>query len=149
MWGVQILDTIGPKRINTKKGKAVVVEGRDGCLVCTSHSVNKDGYIRLFAGVGVAPRMKFLHRIEWEKVNGVVPDGYELDHKCRNRNCCNIEHLQLLTKHDHKVKTNKERYAERTEYILQLLNAGVSMTEAANKAGVCYDTARRIKKQRT
>lgn len=139
------MDTIGPKRINSKKGKRVVVEDIDGCHVCTSHAVNKDGYVRLYAGAGESPRMKFLHRIEWEKVNGPVPEGYELDHLCRNRNCCNVAHLQLLTRSEHKVKTNKERYAERTEEILKLLMTGVSLTEVAIKTGVCYHTVRRIK----
>ncbi|UNI71903.1 homing endonuclease [Aeromonas phage vB_ AhaP_PT2] len=53
------------------------------------------------------------HRYVWIKANGEIPDGYEIDHKCKNRACCNIEHLQMLDRTTHLVKTNVERYAAR------------------------------------
>lgn len=39
----------------------------------------------------------YLHRHEWEKVHGPVPEGLELDHLCSNRACCNPEHLEPVT----------------------------------------------------
>jgi hypothetical protein len=33
-----------------------------------------------------------VHRFVWESVNGPVPDGMDVDHICRNRLCCNINH---------------------------------------------------------
>jgi hypothetical protein len=30
-----------------------------------------------------------------------IPDGYEIHHLCRRRECCNPAHLQMLTKSDH------------------------------------------------
>lgn len=36
------------------------------------------------------------HRVAWVKANGPVPLGYELDHLCRNRACCNPEHLEVV-----------------------------------------------------
>ena len=40
---------------------------------------------------------RYAHRWIWERVNGLIPDGYELDHLCRNRWCVNLEHLELVT----------------------------------------------------
>jgi len=37
------------------------------------------------------------HVIEWEKINGPVPDGLVLDHLCRNRACVNHLHLEPVT----------------------------------------------------
>jgi hypothetical protein len=37
------------------------------------------------------------HRWAWEQVNGLVPNGLELDHLCRNRACCNPSHLEAVT----------------------------------------------------
>jgi hypothetical protein len=33
----------------------------------------------------------------WETLVGLVPDGLELDHLCRNRACCNPDHLEPVT----------------------------------------------------
>lgn len=93
----------------TNKSKTIVVEDENGCTICTSHTPNQDGYIRMYAGKGIIPRMQFLHRMVWEGYNGKIPEGYEIDHKCRNRRCCNINHLQIMTISEHKAKTNRER----------------------------------------
>ena len=47
----------------------------------------------------VNDRGRFLmaHRVMWEEVNGPVPDGLELDHLCRVRNCVNPAHLEAVT----------------------------------------------------
>ena len=37
------------------------------------------------------------HKFAWESTNGPVPDGLVLDHLCRNRACCNPEHLEPVT----------------------------------------------------
>lgn len=37
------------------------------------------------------------HRLMWEHVNGPVPDGLELDHLCRIRNCVCPDHLEAVT----------------------------------------------------
>jgi len=47
-----------------------------------------------------------VHRIIWESVNGLVPDGLEVDHVCRVRNCVEITHLQLLTPHANKMRAD-------------------------------------------
>jgi hypothetical protein len=39
------------------------------------------------------------HRFAWDSVNGMIPRGYELDHICRHRACCNLKHLQLVPKY--------------------------------------------------
>jgi hypothetical protein len=37
------------------------------------------------------------HRWTYEQVNGPVPEGLELDHLCRVRNCVNPDHLEAVT----------------------------------------------------
>lgn len=34
------------------------------------------------------------HRVMWEEMIGAVPQGLDLDHLCRNRACCNPDHLE-------------------------------------------------------
>lgn len=38
------------------------------------------------------------HIAAWEREKGVRPEGMELDHMCRRRNCVSIHHLRLVTR---------------------------------------------------
>lgn len=37
------------------------------------------------------------HRYVWALVYGTPPDSLQLDHLCRNKACCNPDHLELVT----------------------------------------------------
>jgi hypothetical protein len=47
------------------------------------------------------------HRFFWEQVNGPVPDGLELHHRCENRLCVNPDHLEAVT-HRHNIYVSKK-----------------------------------------
>jgi hypothetical protein len=62
----------------------------DCILVATNRP---DGYVRVRRnGVKV-----YLHRYNYEQQVGPIPDGMELDHTCRVRNCVNINHLEPVS----------------------------------------------------
>ena len=77
---------------------------RGGCLEWTGGK-DSDGYghMRLEGG------MERAHRYAWMRVNGPIPKGMVLDHACRNRACCNVDHLRLAT-----VKQNNENIEVRS-----------------------------------
>lgn len=39
----------------------------------------------------------FVHRRVWMELVGPIPQGLEIDHRCRNRLCCNPDHLEPVT----------------------------------------------------
>jgi hypothetical protein len=39
-----------------------------------------------------------VHRLVWELLVGPVPEGFDLDHLCRVRACCNPDHLEPVTR---------------------------------------------------
>lgn len=45
-------------------------------------------------------KVRAAHALTYELFVGPVPDGLVLDHLCRNRACCNPQHLEAVT---HKV----------------------------------------------
>ena len=101
------------------RGKPLVLKRlENGCIIPTSHKLNADGYFRYrlpnWVGKGRAPLVMY-HRYVWEKARGAIPEGYEIDHICKNRACCNIEHLQMLEGSQHARKDNHLRYKKRKD----------------------------------
>jgi hypothetical protein len=39
-----------------------------------------------------------VHQLAYQLEKGLVPEGLELDHLCRNRTCCNPDHLEPVTR---------------------------------------------------
>ena len=53
------------------------------------------------------------HRFKWTEAGNAIPEGHEIDHLCKNRACCNVEHLRCITREQHLKETNEQRWAER------------------------------------
>lgn len=87
-----------PDRFRSK----AAVDGT-GCLVWT-RAKDKDGYGQFRDG----DRVRQAHVWSWEFAHDEpLPEGFELDHQCRNRACVNVEHLELVT-HAENMKRQRE-----------------------------------------
>lgn len=42
-------------------------------------------------------RVQLAHRVAYELLVGPIPTGYQIDHLCRFRACCNPAHLEAVT----------------------------------------------------
>lgn len=95
-------------------GRIVITKIDDnGCHRVINRKPNDDGYIRVWDNKD--KRLVMLHRKVYEDYNGKIPEGFEIDHVCRIRDCCNPDHLIALNGTEHTIKGNKLRYAERKE----------------------------------
>ena len=65
----------------------------DECWIYPGYVADAKGYVQ-FSMAGMTRR---LHRVVWVAKNGEVPEGLVLDHLCRNRACCNPDHLEPVT----------------------------------------------------
>lgn len=50
--------------------------------------------------ISVGGRLEMTHRYAWERANGPIPYGIEVDHSCLNRACCEVGHLRLASRHE-------------------------------------------------
>lgn len=74
-----------------EKIRARIVQSGDGCWEWKGAKSSGYGYVRW---EGRAARV---HRVAYECARGAIPDGLVLDHLCRNRACCNPDHLEPVT----------------------------------------------------
>ena len=72
--------------------KKIVVNQKTGCHIWVGTTMhNGYGQVRL------DNRWTSPHRAVWEHFKGPIPEGLQIDHKCKVRNCCNVDHLQVVT----------------------------------------------------
>ncbi len=41
------------------------------------------------------------HRVAWAEAHGPIPDGMLVHHKCGDKSCVDVDHLQLVTPSEH------------------------------------------------
>lgn len=68
------------------------VNKTDDCWLWTG-AVNSAGYGQIRQG----GRIHYVHRLSYEDAHGPIPDGFQIDHLCRVRNCLRPEHLEAVT----------------------------------------------------
>lgn len=56
--------------------------------------VQSNGYGRAWDGV----KTTYAHRFVYSLIVGDIPEGLDLDHRCRNRCCVNPNHLEPVTR---------------------------------------------------
>lgn len=75
-----------------KRFLSFVTFGPLDCWTFTSCD-NGHGY----RGFSVRRKLFGAHRISYQMFVGDIPEGMEVDHRCRNRSCVNPDHLRVLT----------------------------------------------------
>ena len=76
-----------------------------GCHLATGRT-DREGYA--FHGKTRA------HIAAWQRENGPVPEGFELDHACRRRHCCRVVHLEAVTRSVNEQRKSWKRRARIT-----------------------------------
>lgn len=116
-----------------------------GCWLVVSHKLNPDGYFRK----GVKGYLFMFHRLIFSHFNGEIPEGYDIDHMCKNRSCCNPKHLQLFKHGPHQADNNKNRYKHIIDAARKywIANPDITGTELGQFLGRTHSTGCRWIKQ--
>jgi hypothetical protein len=78
-----------------KRRRALMAKIRvepSGCWIWTGNKI-AGGYGTMRVG---GKRREYVHRVSYRLHKGPIPDGYHLDHLCRQRLCVNPEHLEAV-----------------------------------------------------
>jgi len=54
--------------------------------------------------IGINGKPELVHVVSYRLVGKVIPEGMELDHLCRNRNCVNPDHLEPVMHRDNVLR---------------------------------------------
>ncbi len=90
---------------------------------------------------------KLVHVAMHELMVGPVPEGLELDHLCRNRSCCNPDHLEPVT-HAENMRRGAPYWAERTRSECQRGHALAGTNVRTYPNGKRYCVTCRLERQR-
>jgi hypothetical protein len=72
--------------------------------------LNNRGYAISWRGMPIS-----LHREAWERAHGPIPEGMEVEHMCRRRNCLSLAHLELVDRStNEKLKLWRYRVKRKT-----------------------------------
>ncbi len=87
-------------------------EPNSGCWLWIGSVLARRGYGR----IGVRGKEYLAHRLVYEMLVGPVPEGLELDHKCRVTCCVNPDHLEPVT-HLENVRRGESGLVHRQRYL--------------------------------
>lgn len=86
------------------------VERVGDCLIWVGGKTRKDW--RGYAVYDLRGKTTILHRQLWKDYRGDLDDATQLDHRCRNRACINLDHLEPVSGHENNVIRGEGRAAQ-------------------------------------
>jgi hypothetical protein len=71
----------------------VIPEPNSGCWLWLESTPTSRNYGRMRWGT----KKTLSHRVAYELYVGPIPEGFDIDHKCKQHTCCNPDHLEAVT----------------------------------------------------
>lgn len=77
------------------------VDAETGCWLWTGYR-SRGGYAQISVSGGPCAKRsrEGAHRVAHELYKGPIPEGFDVDHLCRNPSCVNPDHLEAVTRNE-------------------------------------------------
>lgn len=81
---------------------------------------------------------KYVHRSVYEELVGLIPTWMQLDHLCRNRACCNPDHLEVVSPAENTARSARAVVARcRKGHMLSGDNLRVHLDKRGYRHRIC------------
>lgn len=106
---------------------------RDGDCLRWTGAIQSKGYGQFKVG----EKILYVHRVAYELAHGPIPEGLEIDHLCRVRDCVNPDHLEAVTHAENLRRKeqcpNGHKYADGND---------LAGARGSHRCGTCYRASR-------
>lgn len=144
------LDTLVSPRWCDQPRYEIVDTGHDTPCWLWLASLTPSGYGRIglsnLSSRTFGRRQIMAHNLYWERANGPIPDGLELDHLCRVRRCVNPTHLEPVTRAEN-LRRRPRRYKLTADDVQAIRASDESLRIVAQRFGITKSTASAIRRR--
>lgn len=126
---------------NGRKQQRYIIHPETGCW---EWLLGRRGDLRAYGGVFYKGKTLAAHRFYYEKYRGLVPEGLELDHICKNKICVNPWHLEPVTHAENSRRAVAKLTREQVEEIKNTDFTRVSKAALGRKFGVSRHTVSKV-----
>jgi len=93
-----------PKDVRYRLLASVLVNDETGCWEWQAAKAHGYGSIGIGSSYDGTRRIARAHRVAYEEYRGLIPEGLQLDHLCRNKGCVNPFHLEIVTARENTLR---------------------------------------------
>lgn len=138
-------DPLGSSRVPRADRLWAKVEKTETCWLWTGY-VNNKGYGLISRGSPATTyERKLVHRVAYELEVGPIPEGLEIDHLCRVRNCVRPDHLEPVTRHENVLRARRDECPQGHSL---LDSSNVYLWRGSRLCRTCRDAALLRRKER-
>lgn len=109
-------------------------------------SCNSSGYGR----IQIDGQFYYVHRLIYEIFKGPIPENFQIDHLCRNRRCCNPEHLEAVTRKENilrgtapSAKNALKQFCKRGHPLIEENLAPFEFAQGIRRCKICQYSLRK------
>lgn len=93
--------------IIAKISKRLRIDPETGCHLWTGPDSGKKGRGRGYPRMSLDGQTVAVHLVVYTHYHGYIPSKKQVDHVCKQRRCCNPDHLELVTHRQNQRRKKK------------------------------------------
>jgi hypothetical protein len=104
--------------------------------------LNNKGY----GTISIAGRLQYAHRAMYEQEVGPIPEGMQIDHLCRQRDCLRPTHLEIVTQAKNLQRGKGAKLTESDVFCIRVAPTSVTTRALAVEYGISESHMSRVRR---